>query len=166
MCDTSTKEYLDLYSYVYVWIDFTLTFGAPFPLLLIGNVIIVVQLARSRSRRQRMNISGQARDTRPLSVLMIALCVLFLLTITPVSVFALYGPYQEEKLQALMSKDPYTAYYEIQYYVFLNEIAILVSYFNACYTFAIYVFSGSMFRAELRSLLCCKATQCTRLFGS
>ncbi|KAH3691557.1 probable G-protein coupled receptor 132 [Dreissena polymorpha] len=165
-CDTSTKEYLDLYSYVYVWIDFTLTFGAPFPLLLIGNVIIVVQLARSRSIRQRMNSSGQARDTRPLSILMIALCALFLLTITPVSVFALYGPYQEEKLQALMSNDPYTAYYEIQYYVFLNEIAILDSYFNATFNFAIYVFSGSRFRAELRTLLCCKATQGTRLFGS
>ncbi|KAH3896808.1 P2Y purinoceptor 4-like [Dreissena polymorpha] len=64
-CTKSTKEYLDLFHYVYGWIDFTLTFGAPFPLLLIGNVIIVVQLARSRSRRQRVNISGQARDTRP-----------------------------------------------------------------------------------------------------
>ncbi|KAH3828918.1 fMet-Leu-Phe receptor-like [Dreissena polymorpha] len=165
-CDVPTKEYRDLYDYVYGWIDFTLVFGAPFPLLLIGNVIIVVQLARSRSRRQRMNISGQARDTRPLSILMIALCVLFLLTITPVSVFALYIPYLEEKLRALESKDPYTAKYDTQYFHFLYDVTILVSYFNATFNFAIYVFSGSRFRAELRSLLCCKATQGTRLFGS
>ncbi|KAH3792162.1 hypothetical protein DPMN_145653 [Dreissena polymorpha] len=82
-CAPSTKEYYDLNDYVYFWIDFTLTFGLPFPQLLIGNVIIVVELARSRSRRQRMNISGQLRDTRPLSILMISLCVLFLLTIIP-----------------------------------------------------------------------------------
>ncbi|KAH3815609.1 hypothetical protein DPMN_144137 [Dreissena polymorpha] len=75
-CSAPTKEYNDLFYYVYGWVDFTLTFEAPFPLLLICNDIIVVQLARSRSRRKRMNISGQARDTRPLSILMITLCVL------------------------------------------------------------------------------------------
>ncbi|KAH3844177.1 hypothetical protein DPMN_086432 [Dreissena polymorpha] len=130
------KEYYDLNDYVYHWIDFTLIFGTPFPLLLIGNVTVVVQLARSRSRRQRMNISGQARDTRPVSILMISLCVLFVFTITPVSVGM------------------------------VNDVAVLVSYFNATFNFVIYVFSGSKFRAELRSLLCCMATQCTSLFVS
>ena len=59
-CATSTKGYLDLLNDFHQWIDFTLYFGAPFPLLLIGNVIIVVQLARSRSIRQQMSISGPA----------------------------------------------------------------------------------------------------------
>ncbi|XP_052261540.1 galanin receptor 2a-like [Dreissena polymorpha] len=115
-CYPSTKDYYDLFYYVYGWIDLTLTFGAPFPLLLIGNVIIVVQLARSRSRRQRMNISGQTRDTRPVSILLIGLCVLFCVTMSPVSVFLLYSPYQSEKLQALMSVDPYTAWYDTEYW--------------------------------------------------
>ncbi|KAH3898328.1 psychosine receptor-like [Dreissena polymorpha] len=166
MCSVSRKEYRDLFHYVYGWIDFTLTFGAPFPLLLIGNVIIVVQLARSRSIRQRMNISGQARDTRPVSILMIGLCVMFLLTMTPVSVFVFYTPYQKEKLLALVSNDPYKAMYEAQYFQFLHAVAILVSYFNYTFNSDIYVFSGSEFRAEPRSLLCCNATQGTRLFGS
>ncbi|KAH3896805.1 hypothetical protein DPMN_020991 [Dreissena polymorpha] len=91
-CAPSTTENYDLLYYNYGWIDFTLTFGAPFLLLLIGNVTIVVQLARSRSRRQRTNISDQARDTRPVSVLMIGLCMLFLVTMTPISVFLLYSP--------------------------------------------------------------------------
>ncbi|KAH3698434.1 psychosine receptor-like [Dreissena polymorpha] len=165
-CAPSTKEYRDLFDYVHRWIDFTLTFGAPFPLLLIGNVIIVVQLALSRSRRQRMTISGQTRDTRPLSMLIMALCVLFFFTITPASVCFVYLPYLREQLLALESVDPYTAWYDAQYIDFLYNVAILVSYFNAAFNFAFYVFSGSKFRAELRNLLCCKATQGTRLFGS
>ncbi|KAH3740001.1 cysteinyl leukotriene receptor 2-like [Dreissena polymorpha] len=158
-CRPFTKGYRDLSEYVYGWIDFTLRFGAPFPLLLIGNVIIVVQLARSRSRRQRMNISGQARDTRPLSILMMALCVLFLLTMTPLFVLRFYFLYQREKLSALEAND-------FVYIAFLYDVAVQVHYSNATFNFAIYVFSGSRFRAELRSLLCCKATQGTILFGS
>ncbi|KAH3896807.1 hypothetical protein DPMN_020993 [Dreissena polymorpha] len=91
---------------------------------------------------------------------------MFLLTMTPVSVFVLYTPYQKEKLLALVSNDPYKAMYEAQYFQFLHAVAILVSYFNATFNFAIYVFSGSKFRGELRSLLCCKATQGAILFGS
>ncbi|KAH3877247.1 tachykinin-like peptides receptor 86C [Dreissena polymorpha] len=165
-CAPSTKGHLDLFDYAYRWIDFTLTFGAPFPLLLIGNVIIVVQLARSRSRRQRMNISSQARDTRPLSILMIALCVLFLVTITPVIFISVYFRYQYDKLLALRLVDPYTAKRDTEYFNFLYDVFALVSYFNATFNFAIYVFSGSKFRAELRSLLCCKATKGASLFGS
>ncbi|KAH3898326.1 hypothetical protein DPMN_022554 [Dreissena polymorpha] len=60
------------------------------------KVIIVVQLARSHSRRQRMNISGKARDMCPVSILMIALCVLFLVTMTPVSVCFVYFLYLRE----------------------------------------------------------------------
>ncbi|KAH3740000.1 hypothetical protein DPMN_046694 [Dreissena polymorpha] len=85
---------------------------------------------------------------------------------TPVLVCSVYVPYQIEKLQALMSVDFYTAWYDTQYFQFLYDIATLVSYFNATFNFAIYVFSGSKFRAELRSLLCCKEKQGTRLFGS
>ncbi|KAH3693255.1 B1 bradykinin receptor-like [Dreissena polymorpha] len=166
ICYPSTKGYQDLFDNVYRWIDITLRFGAPYPLLLIGNVIIVVELARSRSRRQRMNTSGQARDTRPVSLLLIGLSVAFLVTITPRSVCVVYSSYQREKSKALASVDPYTAWYDAQYIYFLCEVAILVRFFNATFNFAIYVFSGSKFRAELRSVLCCKATQGTRLFES
>ncbi|KAH3874316.1 hypothetical protein DPMN_037558 [Dreissena polymorpha] len=121
-CLPSTKGYHDLFDYVYRWIDFTLRLGAPFPLLLIGNVIIVMQLARSRSIRQRMNISGLAHDTRPVSLLMIALCVLFLVTMTPTLVMSVYFPYQREKLLALRSVDPYTAWYDAQYIVHLFHL--------------------------------------------
>ncbi|KAH3859603.1 hypothetical protein DPMN_102420 [Dreissena polymorpha] len=143
-----------------------LNLGAPIPLLLIGNVIIVEHLARSRSRCQRMNISGQARNTRPLSMLMTALCVLFLVTLTPVSVCFLYFPYLREKLLSLESVDPYKARYDVQYIKFLYDVSLLLTYLNATFNFAIYVFSGSKFRAELMSLLCCKVTKGTSLFGS
>ncbi|KAH3814377.1 uncharacterized protein LOC127835953 [Dreissena polymorpha] len=165
-CAPSTKEYYDLYDNVYHWVNFTLIFGLPFPLLLIGNVIMVAQLARSRSRRQRMNISGQARNTHPVLMLMFDLCLLFLLTTTPLSVGLVYLPYQREKLFALALVDPYTASNDSTYIRFIFDVAILVSFFNATFSFAIYVFSGLKFRAELRSLLCCRAKQSTSLFGS
>ncbi|KAH3690540.1 hypothetical protein DPMN_194247 [Dreissena polymorpha] len=116
------------------------------------NVIIVVQLARSRSRCQRINISGQARNTRPLSMLMIALCVLFLVTMAPVFVCFLYFLYLREKLLAFESVDPYTTRYDVQYIKFLYDVYL--TYFNATLNFAIYLFSGSKFRAELMSLVC------------
>ncbi|XP_052256396.1 tachykinin-like peptides receptor 86C [Dreissena polymorpha] len=151
-CTLSAKEYRDLWDYVYQWTDLTFSFGAPFILLLIWNVIIVVQLLRSRSRRQRMSISGQSRDTRQVSMLMIALCVLFV--------------YQLEKIDALKTVDPSTAWYDYQFLLFQATVVNLVGFFNATFYFAIYVFSGSKFRAELNSLLCCKERKDTSLFGS
>ncbi|KAH3716821.1 hypothetical protein DPMN_059550 [Dreissena polymorpha] len=97
---------------------------------------------------------------------MIFLCVLFFLTITPLSVGMVYSPYQRKKLQALASVDPYTAWHDFQYFQFLYDVVVLVSYFNATFNFAIYVFSVSKFRTELRSLLCCRAKQGTCLFES
>ncbi|KAH3773650.1 hypothetical protein DPMN_175017 [Dreissena polymorpha] len=113
-----------------------------------------------------MNVSGQTRDNRPLSRLLIALKVLFLVALTSVLVMSVYFPYLKEKLRAYMSVIFYTAWYNAQYIQFLYDVAVLVSFFNATFNFAIYVFSGLKFRAELRSLLCCKATQGTSLFGS
>ena len=90
---------------------------------------------------------------------MMALCVLFLLTMTPLFVLRFDFLYQIEKLSALEAND-------LVYNSFLYNVAVLVHYSNATFNFAIYVFSGSKFRAELRSVLCCKATQGTSLFGS
>ncbi|KAH3815610.1 hypothetical protein DPMN_144138 [Dreissena polymorpha] len=69
-----------------------------------------------------------------------------------------YFPYHRDKLLALASVDPYTAWYDFEYSRSLHDVANLVSYFNATFNFAIYVFSGSKFRAELRSLLCLVAS--------
>ncbi|XP_052218283.1 uncharacterized protein LOC127835903 [Dreissena polymorpha] len=161
-----SKVNSELLHLVYLWIDSTLSFGAPFPLLLTGIVIIVVQLARFRSRLQRMSISGQARDTRPLSMLIIALCVMFFLTMTPRAVIFVYNRYRIDTILALWALDPYTALYEYQYLWFLSNVFELVSYFNNTFNFVFYVFSGSKLRTELQSVLCSSATQFNSLLGS
>ncbi|KAH3814337.1 hypothetical protein DPMN_142833 [Dreissena polymorpha] len=84
-----------------------------------------------------MNISGQARNTRTVSILMIALCVLFFLTITPLYAFMVYFPYLREKLFALALVDPYTALYDAAYIQYFYDVAVLVSFFNATFNFAI-----------------------------
>ncbi|KAH3813405.1 galanin receptor 2a-like [Dreissena polymorpha] len=154
-CYPSNKVYFELFYSVYQWIDITLYFGAPFPLLLTGNVIIVVQLARSRSRNRRMRISGQGRDTRRLSILMIALCGLFFLTMTPMAVMAVYSENRFEKIFALKPVDPYTAWNDYQYLLFLRTVVELVGYFNNTFNFVVYVFSGSKLQTELKNALCC-----------
>ncbi|XP_052256432.1 chemokine XC receptor 1-like [Dreissena polymorpha] len=155
---------IDIVWNVYQWIDFTLSFGAPFPLLLIGNVVIVVQLARSRSRNKRMNISGQAHDTRPLSMLIIALSAVFFLTMTPIAVMDVSYPYLMEKILALERVDPYTAWYDYEYLLFQQTVVELVCYFNSTFNFVFYVFSGTKFRTELKSMGCCQERKGTSLF--
>ncbi|KAH3813401.1 hypothetical protein DPMN_141857 [Dreissena polymorpha] len=113
-----------------------------------------------------MSISGQARDTRPLSMLIIALCVMFFLTMTPRAVIFVYNRYRIDTILALWALDPYTALYEYQYLWFLSNVFELVSYFNNTFNFVFYVFSGSKLRTELQSVLCSSATQFNSLLGS
>ncbi|XP_052775751.1 probable G-protein coupled receptor 139 [Mya arenaria] len=149
-CSPYTKELFDLRNNVYEWIDFTLAFAAPFPILVIGNVIIVWQLHQSRARRLKM--SSRIRDTRPISMLMVALCMVYFLSVTPAAVMQVLYPIYEAKIVEQLKTDPYTAWYNFQYLLFVHTVTTLLSHMNAAVNFLLYVFSGSKFRQELMLL--------------
>ena len=168
ICAPTTKEYVNLHYDIYHWIDFCMTYAFPFVFLLIGNTCIVVCLQNSRSK-QKMMTSGHAqsgssstRDTRSVSVLMIALCVIFFLTITPVSIFtSVIIPREMERINELFKTDPYQAWDDYQFLTFQHAVVNLVSYTNAAFNFILYVFSGSKFRKELKSLIMCTSSNTT-----
>ena len=48
-CAPTTKEYLKFRDDYFMWIDFCVAFACPFIILLIGNILIMVKLAKSHS---------------------------------------------------------------------------------------------------------------------
>ncbi|XP_045160175.2 cysteinyl leukotriene receptor 1-like [Mercenaria mercenaria] len=171
-CAPKTKEYLEFRDDIYVWIDFCVAFAAPFILLLIGNISIIVYLQKSRAKQKTMAAArGQtgassARDTRSVSVLMVALCVIFCLTVTPASLFNAILPYKAEEINELFKTDPYKAWDDYQFLSFQHAIVNLVSYTNASFNFILYVFSGSKFRKELKAMVGCQEAGTSGVFGS
>ncbi|XP_060583761.1 cysteinyl leukotriene receptor 1-like [Ruditapes philippinarum] len=171
-CAPTTKEYLEFRDDIYHWIDFCLTFALPFIFLLVGNISIIVCLQRSRAKQKTMTSahgrggSSTTRDTRSVSVLMIALCVIFFLTMTPVSIFTtIYYPNKYDIINELFKTDPYQAWDDYQFLLFQHSVVNLVSYTNAAFNFILYVFSGSKFRKELKSLFMCSASTTTGAFS-
>lgn len=171
-CAPTTQEYLDFRNDVYQWIDFLVAFAVPFVLLLVGNIVIIAYLQKSRANQKSMAAArGQGgatsgRDTQSVSVLLIALCAIFFITMTPASVFGVYSPYRINEIFELFKTDPYRAWYDYQYFEFLHAVVNLVSYTNASFNFILYVFSGTKFRKELRAMFHCDTAGTSGVFGS
>ena len=164
-CTPRTEEYTEFRDNIYVWMDFCLSLGAPFLFLLIGNIIIIIQLTQSKRTQSRMNASRgegkrSGRDTRSLSILLISLSAIFLLTMTPVNVFAIAYRYKFEEIKKI--KDPYKQWYDFQYLLYQQAIVNLVGYTNASFNFILYVLTGSKFRKELVDMFRCKLPKALR----
>ncbi|XP_060595662.1 growth hormone secretagogue receptor type 1-like [Ruditapes philippinarum] len=163
-CAPTTAAYLKFRDDVWQWIDLCMAFAVPFFFLVTGNSIMIVTLCNSRRKRIAMSEfsipGGNTTSRKDISiyVLMIALCCIFLLTMTPVVVYQIYSPYRLEELRALKKIDPVRAWEE--YYLFLlqHTIVNLVTYVNAAMNFVLYVFTGTKFRTELTRLFCCNRT--------
>ena len=155
-CAPTTIEYTKFRDDVYVWMDFFLSFGFPFLFLVIGNAIIIYRLNKSRLQQKKMNVSRgdgkkSGRDMRSLSILLVALSAIFLLTMTPVNVFAIVYPYKFEAL--LKIKDPYEQWYAYHFLLYQHAIVNIVGYTNASFNFIMYVLTGTKFRREFLDML-------------
>lgn len=171
VCAPRTQEYRDFRDNVFQWMDFTMSFALPGVLLLAGNCVIVFQLRRSRLNQRQMNVShgkkdGSTRDTTSVSFLMITLCVVFFLTMTPSTALQIYYPIRLDQITELFKTDPITAWNDYQYFLFLHAVSNIVGYTNASFNFILYVFSGSKFRSELKALFCCRQPPLHGAFGS
>lgn len=160
-CSPYTVEYKKFRDDIFLWMDLAMAFAVPCALLLIGNGIIVVQLYRSRAQQRKMavrsgNRGSSTRDTKSVSVLMISLCVIFLLTMTPVSVILIDFTRWMDNVRLLYKIDPIAAWEAYQYLLFIHTVINLIGYTNASFNFILYVFSGAKFRLELLRLFQCK----------
>lgn len=167
-CSPTTKEYLEFRDNIYQWFDFCIAFAVPFILLFAGNTVIIMYLRKSRAMQKAMSrghtIPG--RDSRSISVLMVALCVIFFVTMTPSSIFLVYYPYRFKQIYELFNTDPYTAWYDYQYLLFQHAIVNLIGYTNASFNFLLYVFSGTKFREQLFAMLRCRKSGTAVVFSS
>lgn len=175
---TDTKQcspadrYLDFIQDVFPWIDLCLAFAVPFALLLVCNIIIITYLQKSLKQRKRMmashgqNKKSSGRDPTSISILMIGLCVVFFLSMTPSTIFIFYMPDQINDILARRKSDPDGAWADYQYLAYQHAVVNVVSYTNAAMNFILYVFSGTKFRKELISMFTCKKVQERGIFAN
>lgn len=154
-CEPSNKNYF--FRDIWQWIDLSLTYILPFVFLFILNTIITWNLHKARCQCDKHVLRGTdslQMESNTWSVIMLALCTLFFLTMTPVSVFQIY--YQNRYEDGKMSyEDRFKGQEGYQYIQLQHAIVNLVSYTNASSNFMLYVFCDSKFRTELKAVLCC-----------
>ena len=138
------EGYINFINNIYPIVDFCVAFAIPCAFILVGNTIILFELAKMARRRKEMVASEQ--KTNSLTVLLLMLNVLFILSTGPASIYFIIFPY----LYDAASPSQIDLLYFIFYIV--NVLAGL----NACMNFILYFLSGSKFRAEVKALLCCR----------
>ncbi|XP_045163219.2 C-C chemokine receptor type 5-like [Mercenaria mercenaria] len=154
-CAPTTKAYLNFRNNVWQWIDFCMAFAVPFIFLVLGNTVIIVKLYKSRVKWKQMSGSGRQKDGNlgrkdsAVYVLMLALCIIFLLTMAPVTVYQICSPYRLIEIFALYRIDRDAGWTEYQLHLLQHTIVNLVAYTNAAFNFVLYVFTGTKFRTEL-----------------
>ncbi|XP_052777447.1 galanin receptor type 2-like [Mya arenaria] len=160
-CAPKTAEYRSFRDNIFEWIDLAVSFAIPFIILLAGNAVIIHHLQRSRSRRDQL-MAGQGdrqdasgRYSRSVSVLLISLCLIFLVTMTPISAYLVYYPIRYRQVEALYTRDALAGWHSFQELLFYHTVFSLLSYTNAALNFLLYVFSGTRFRSELVAMLSC-----------
>ena len=174
-CWPKTQEYQQFHDDVWPWIDFCVAFAIPFLILTICNSMIIVKLARTKQHRRRMSVGQGPRlrsiekDNNVVTVLLVCLCILFFVCLCPVSVYFIGQPYwmnhiilrQEKSLQDAMDKKK-----DMEYLILWHAIVNCIGYLNATCNFVFYVLSGSKFRREIKSVLCCRKPGTESIFGT
>ncbi|XP_045160176.2 C-C chemokine receptor type 5-like [Mercenaria mercenaria] len=169
-CAPTTEAYLNFRDDVWQWIDFCMAFAFPFIFLVIGNTVMIVKLYKSRLKRKQMSGNSRQKDANigrkesAVYVLMVALCIIFLLTMTPVTVYQIYAPYRRIEILALYKIDKDAGWTDYQFFILQHTIVNLVAYTNAAFNFVLYVFTGTKFRTELIRLF--RSSRAQRVFDA
>ncbi|CAH1796314.1 unnamed protein product [Owenia fusiformis] len=131
---------------VWTWLDLTVASLLPFLMLIICNVLIIVQLMRSKKRRQEMNVSSSRTDhTRSMTIMLLAISFIFVILTSPIVIYeAGYQDFAKDRSPLGRARD-----------ALVWAIVNMFLYLNHAINFFMYCLSGSRFREEMRRLLCC-----------
>ncbi|KAH3830875.1 hypothetical protein DPMN_104131 [Dreissena polymorpha] len=151
-CVPTTPEYDRFISYAWAWIDLAVYYLIPMLFLLIGNSLIIFKVLQSRRKfRSRSTVAPNAQGVQaranPVSSLTMSLMlvnVVFMVCITPIVVYPIGEPFwkvnaSDEKLANMF---------------LIDAIANLLMYVNHSINFALYFLSGTVFRNDVKRLLC------------
>ena len=135
------------------WIDFFVTFAAPFVFIVVGNALIILKLRKTQRHRKMLvarqeSCSSTEKQTVSMTYMLILLSVIFIICTGPASILSVMLSY----LLKLANDE------QDQVLLFTKEMAFMFSGLNAALNFFLYVLSGSKFRGELKALFGCKGS--------
>ena len=162
-CVPLYDDYLEFLDNILPWIDFAFTFAIPFVLLLTCNMIIIVTLRKNRLRRRKLSISQIGKGGHSITVMLIMLCVVFFICLTPVSIYLIVLPYVKAKARKLPFMQMLR---QLEKILFWHALTNCFGYLNSCTNFMFYFLSGSRFRVEVRALFTCKKAGKEGVFGN
>ncbi|CAH1800930.1 unnamed protein product [Owenia fusiformis] len=139
------------------WIDASVSSLAPFSILIVCNMLIIIQLLRVRNnRRKKLNVSNSNKDdkTRSMTIMLVMISVLFLCFTAPVSFDIII---KLSKRANTVERAP-TTLAEQARSVLSQAIVHMLMYLNSALNFVMYCLSGKKFRDSLKKLLCRKKT--------
>jgi hypothetical protein len=154
-CTGVTKEYSYFVQNIWPFIDAVVYYIVPSTIIVIGNVLIVHKVTKSRKLSQGRHVgstvvnesSGGNQNRRSLLAIVLTLNMAFLLTTSPICLFQLANNFNDLviKNEEHMKGDETTALWTILFMI-MN-----INHSTNCF---IYVITGSTFRRELTSVLC------------
>ena len=145
------------------WLDFAIVFGLPFIILLTGNLIIIASLKRRVQKHRRMGATNTTNEGHSLTMLLIMLCAVFFICLTPSHIFFILLPYLRAAAMELPKQEMLR---RRDLLIFIHAIVSCFNYINSTSNFMLYCLSGSRFRTEVRHLLTCKHAGKGDVFGN
>lgn len=154
VCRCEPDNENDVYSifmhYVWTWIDFVVVFFLPFLILMTANILIIINVKRSR-RFQRRVINHTSRTTInapqkpliPMTAMMLTLNSVFFVCVGPVNVYSI-GQFHWWPEQTI----GHTLAVQLLLWVIVN----ILMYTNNSLNFILYIMCGSEFRTEVRNI--------------
>ena len=152
-CSPLHENYANFIYNILPWLDFVVAFALPFVILTTGNIVIIVSLKRQANRRRQMGLTTTQKEGRPITVMLIMLCIIFFICLTPANMFFILLPY----LRAAALKLPESEMVQRrEFLIFIHAVVSCFNYINSTTNFLLYFLSGSRFRTEVRYLLTCQ----------
>ena len=118
------------------WIDFTVRFCIPFPIILISSFVTIVKLRMSQSFNNEHDNRVVKNDKR-VTVMLMTICIIYVLCVSPWGILYLLIMYQSI---------PY------DYAIFLLTCFNGLTYLNNATNFIVYFFAAPNFRKAIRGM--------------
>ncbi len=144
-CDYTEEDWHFAYV-IWPWIDLVVVCAVPVIVIFSSNIVIILKVVRAaKNRSEQMSAKGGDDTTQSLTVMLIAVSLVYLLTTTPGSIYFV-------GLELWPTETPKDRHSRAMAYAAVN----LIYYFNNCINFFLYCVSGCRFRRTLVAILCCR----------
>jgi hypothetical protein len=154
--DNENDTYSRFMYYVWTWIDFVIVFFLPFLILMTANILIIINVKRSRrfqrgliNHTSRHALNAPQKPLIPMTAMLLTLNSVFFVCVGPVNVYSIgqfhWWPEQTEG---------HTLTVQLLLWVIVN----ILMYTNNAVNFLLYIMCGSEFRTEVKAifLTCCQ----------